>query len=346
MHAGIGANETGPGGYSRRAVRRKLLKRKLRRQLTANKWKQEKKRRTSTTSTTTMATTTSATAITNARTRTFSAGVGITCALNQEGFPQCFGNPVTIGEVPQVKLSEVACLDFCCGVKQLDSRPICWGGQTTPSSALNIPAVAVKGISVRIFQACALNEDDEAFCWGLEENEQLEIPPIKLTEIAAFDADVGVGGDNENFACGIQQSDGLPSCWGSSGSTSSRTDTTAIETPLSAISSTGVGTCGMRQSDGTVVCWGEPQIQDWGIPAELPFKQISIGIGLCGIQAVDDKVACFGVLPFLGLPESEEGFTEISLGFFHACGRTLSGVLECWGVGLNGETSVPPELNA
>ena len=336
MHAGIGANETGPGGYSRRAVRRKLLKRKLRRQLTANKWKQEKKRRTSTTSTT--STTTMAT------TRTFSAGALITCALNQESFPQCFGNPATIGEVPQVKLSEVACFDFCCGVKQLDSKPICWGGQQTPASALNIPAVAVKGISVSTVQACALNENDEALCWSSEENEQLQIPPIKLTAVAAFDETVE--GEGERFACGIQQSDGLPSCWGSS--TSSLTDTTAIETPLSAISSHQFGTCGMRQSDGTVVCWGSLAIQDWGIPAELPFKQISVRFGLCGIQAVDDKVACFGGFAgtFIGLPESEEGFTEISVGFFHACGRTLSGVLECWGQGNQGETSVPPELNA
>ncbi|CAE7194936.1 unnamed protein product [Symbiodinium sp. CCMP2592] len=96
-----------------------------------------------------------------------SAGLLMTCALKeQDNFPVCWGLASSIGTVPTVALRELSCSAYCCRIEESSSMAICWGGETPTGQNLTAPAEPLTGHRVGRQQACALNAEKRAVCWG------------------------------------------------------------------------------------------------------------------------------------------------------------------------------------
>ncbi|MDO9016934.1 MAG: hypothetical protein Q8S73_20285 [Deltaproteobacteria bacterium] len=183
------------------------------------------------------------------------------------------------------------------------------------------------------------------------------------------EVDVGAGGIN---ACARRPS-GDVLCWGSnvSGQVGNGRTSTSQTTPASVVGLTdavevgcGLRFCCARRASGRVSCWGENTRSQLGVggmareqttPVDVTgltdALSISMGDSFACARRVGATVVCWGdngggrlgdgtttrreaPVPVVGLPG---GVVQVSAGSLHACARTGSGRVWCWGTNTNGQ---------
>jgi alpha-tubulin suppressor-like RCC1 family protein len=179
--------------------------------------------------------------------------------------------------------------------------------------------------------ACAIGDDQAAYCWGTNDHGELGNGTTGTTDdsvpgaVQSTDrwADISAGGDyrnsDPNHTCGITSTDEAY-CWGSNGRGqlgNGTTDDTNVPVPVdggvtwSSISAGGNHTCGIA-ADGIAYCWG------WN------------GSGQLGNGTNDDT----------SVPTPVAGglrWTSLSAGQQYTCGVTTGAVGYCWGDNYDGQ---------
>jgi alpha-tubulin suppressor-like RCC1 family protein len=194
----------------------------------------------------------------------------------------------------------------------------------TTTTVIN-PIVIYPMISAGDQFNCSLDSSGEAFCWGINDSNQL-IPVNKIfTKISA-----GV-----SHVCGIASTSKIY-CWGWNG----YGVTNPPSTPgFSQVSSGKSHSCGL-DFYGNVTCWGNSENSRLAVPAGQ-YSQIDAGSDhTCAIRSDNNQVVCWGDNSFgqTGLGDySTHTFTKISAGEKSSCGVLTSGGLACWGTTIPGQ---------
>ena len=296
-----------------------------------------------------------------------SAGWNHGCGLAAGGAAWCWGGPAYFG---QPKLGDgtttqsstpVAVVDgfeynnidsgrdSTCAVLEGDDTIYCWGqndsgqlgdGTTTDDSTpVQVvesphPLTSIDSISAGGSSACAVANDDTAYCWGNNEYGHLgngnmttdDSVPVPVSGAYRF-VEVSVG---EDFACGVTRDDtgasGPGVCWGRNDSgqlgkgTTSVTGTLDDSVPrpivggltLTSIAS-GAGHACAISIDDSVYCWGK---NDSG----------QLGIGSTDDTSVPSRVA---------IPAGV-AVRDVSAGYSNTCAVTDDSTY-CWGSGSRGQ---------
>lgn len=289
------------------------------------------------------------------------AGGNTTCALSSGGVVMCWGE----NELGQL------------------------GDGTTTSRAEPRAIAGLTAIAIGLGDnhACALNSDGAYQCWGSDwdgelgdgnyENRTQPNPPSPQRGLIAID-----GG--AQFTCAVDDQ-GVASCWGlaSDGQVGNFTRTNAALAPLTVpaggpVAAVSVGSrtaCAIRR-DGQVACWGfggHGQVGDGRsnavLPQQVPLAQVRmISAGehnTCAVHGpvATETVSCWGdnrdevasttgQLALAPTPVTRPwtgSVAELTLGGHHACVRTSSDQVWCWGDngsgqlgdGTNNTTPVP-----
>ncbi|MCK6590447.1 MAG: hypothetical protein L6Q76_23025 [Polyangiaceae bacterium] len=209
--------------------------------------------------------------------------------------------------------------------------------------------------------ACALLNDDSAWCWGSNGVGQVgdgtgvyQPAPVAVAGLGAV-REIAAG---YYHTCAVMM-DGTARCWGNNmwgqlgdGTTTNRLTPVPVA-GISGVRSIGVGdnhTC-VVLDDETVRCWGfNPQGQLGAItpppePGYPPFSTTPIQPDVTGVKAVvagvvhtcallaDATVTCWGHLTFTGL----SNITQITAGSLHSCGLSGDGSVLCWGHNVAGQ---------
>nr|MCA8838365.1 hypothetical protein [Pseudomonadota bacterium] len=188
------------------------------------------------------------------------------------------------------------------------------------------PLGLVRQIDLANLYTCAVNTDDELYCWGNGDSGRLGLTdtdgrttPTKVGTTANW-TQVSVS----NFhTCAVNTDDELY-CWGNGDDGRlGLTDTDGRTTPAKVGSSVNwtqvnVGalhTCAMN-TIGELYCWGN------GGNGQL-------GLGSTGNQTTPAKVG------------SSVNWTQVSAGGRHTCAVNTAGELYCWGLGFDGRLGIP-----
>lgn len=94
-----------------------------------------------------------------------------------------------------------------------------------------------------------------------------------------------------------------------------------------------------RTGAGQVFCWGDEA--PTRIEGLEPARSIGVGTRACAVLD-DGTVRCTAPENAIEQPAIEDA-VEVGVGFYHACARTTSGEVRCWGRNLNGQLGVSPE---
>ncbi|TNF24043.1 MAG: hypothetical protein EP329_25995 [Deltaproteobacteria bacterium] len=230
--------------------------------------------------------------------------------------------------------------------------------------------------------SCARAADGRAFCWGYGLNGRLgqtgnnadSLEPIEVDAPLGLSAVSGVSLRHEH-AC-VRLSDGTGRCWGSnldgqlgSGESGQAEAPLAVVAGLGAITKISTGsraTCALT-SAGRLACWGANdygQLAMSGPAAATPtfvdaladLRDVSLGADFGCAVGTAGTVSCWGlgdrgqlgtgVVAAGGVSTPAElgltGVVEIEAGVGHACARTVTGALYCWGANDRGQvTGVP-----
>ena len=117
------------------------------------------------------------------------------CALKSDGTVECWGNsangrthpPTDAGSVA-VQFSEISAgEDYTCGIRQDDSQIQCWGDASAVASR------AVQGqfqqVATGTAHMCAQRVDGDMFCWGANDNGEIDLPADLIADDCTADAD-------------------------------------------------------------------------------------------------------------------------------------------------------------
>ncbi len=239
----------------------------------------------------------------------------------------------------------------------------------------DVENLALRSVSVGGFHACAVADDGNVYCWGLNTAGQLgdmtlnnKAGPVRVVTSLTFTS-VTAGGVH---TCALTAT-GAAYCWGASTSgqvgdgvpTGRRTSPVQVIGSLEfVLLSAGSGhTCGVTVA-GDAYCWGaaasgqlgtgsviggdmaSPQLVEGG----LTFLSISAGgEHTCGV-ALGGAAYCWGEGGFGRLgngatdtqasPTAVAGnlvFAQVSAGGTHSCGVTVDLEAYCWGEGTSGQ---------
>jgi alpha-tubulin suppressor-like RCC1 family protein len=263
--------------------------------------------------------------VTTASFNVISAGMFHTCALEAGGKAWCWGS----NETSQLGNSDP---------------------HNSPSSATPVPVapgtnLRFKSISAGAAHTCAIDMNDDAWCWGSNVGARAGI-------------DVGNCGQSETIPCAFNQP--------------MMTQASAAHPPMKfkSLSAGAVNTCGIDLA-GNVQCWGtrlrgQPLTGSPDLPAQVPMiaGAVSISAGGSALYAEDHSVCavagngelfCWGdgdqgqlgnggtpLVPSIS-PVNVTGtqdYVSVSVGFAQACARTAIGALRCWGANGHGELGV------
>lgn len=298
-----------------------------------------------------------------------SAGARHACAIAAGGVPHCWGRDV-LGQTGQTvrgtDLGVPAPIDTSlvvgapiftflgsgssgtCGVT-VEGRPHCWGVGSAGDGDLLGTHLArptdLSGISgstrfiaaVSGFQhACALADDGQAYCWGIDGFGQLgngsagdsDVPSLVDTSFMTGSTGFSTLAVGRDHACGLA-TDGVAYCWGRGALGSVGTgltqdalspqpvDMTSVPAGrfASVYAGSGIHSCGL-DPQGRAYCWGP---DDQG------------QLGNAGVDA--DAVAPVPVDSVTG----DIFFATLALGLTHTCGLTTSAELYCWGENAQGQ---------
>ena len=117
------------------------------------------------------------------------------CALKSDGTVECWGNSANHRNIPPTDAGSVAVefstisagRNYTCGIRQDDSRIQCWGDVS------EIADRAVQGefgrIATGTAHVCAQRLDGDMFCWGANDNGEIDLPVALLADDCTADAD-------------------------------------------------------------------------------------------------------------------------------------------------------------
>ncbi len=272
------------------------------------------------------------------------AGLLHTCARDTDGFLWCWGSNLTsqLGQGSPV-------VDFIVEPTRIEGpgRVVAFDGSR---------------------HTCAINEDNELWCWGynddgqsdwadteirIEEPRIIEAPAGTLNSVATGDTATCVSLDDAVY------------CWGTLlGSAGVMpTPIPGVDEPLVAMAGGRAHACGLT-ADGRVLCWGEDDLGQLGdgagigsgeaVPVDFIADGVvrSLAVGddhSCAVFEADgtQSVRCWGAngngetglllesqVPFPhtaigGLAGGE--YIGVAAGAAHGCAATKAGELHCWG---------------
>jgi len=237
--------------------------------------------------------------------------------------------------------------------------------------------VAFSSISVGHDYTCAISTSGAAYCWGLNDRGQLgngtaasSDTPVFVAGGLTFASVSAARGDPGAHTCGVTTA-GAVYCWGlgQSGQTGDSTGAGSLvpfhvadASTFTAVATGGEHTCALAAS-GAGYCWGANFVGQLGdgvtygtgtptaVLGGLAFAALTAGGSVtCGVTT-SGAGYCWGVgqlgtgvPPFVAqtTPAPVLGglsFTSMSANGInvHICGLTTTGLLYCWGRGLEGE---------
>ncbi|GAB3346064.1 PxKF domain-containing protein [Lysobacter tyrosinilyticus] len=226
-----------------------------------------------------------------------SSGFDATCARNELGSLQCFGNNDMVREnLPAEPLRQFDLgYEHACGVLALDGRAQCWGRETNGKTIA--PQGLFRGLSAGLMHSCGVRFDGHGECWGYNGDGQTNVPMLPplpplppMSERGFLSIQAG-----ERNSCSLD-SDLHIRCWG----------------------------------------MGPSLPFDPTQPGELPefatFRALSVGTNhSCAIRT-NGRLLCWGANWSGQLQNVPEGtFVAVSAGNFHTCAIRTDGRRECWG---------------
>lgn len=296
------------------------------------------------------------------------AGQRYACGLTDAGVPYCwgydaggpFGNGGSIGPVTDPVLAatpgpgafqsltaapgDMNGFSHACGITP-QGAAYCWGhggsgqlGDGTTTWIVNTPVAVAGGLSFAMVSAgtdhtCGLTTGGAAYCWGLNDDDQLgdssttsRTAPVPVAGGLSF-VSIAAG---SRHSCGVTTT-GAGYCWGNNsnsqlgnGTTTSSLVPVPVSGGLTLASVTARGhTCALTTA-GAAYCWG------YNAHGQL-------GDGTTTSRSVPTPVAG-GVT-----------FTALSAGASHTCGVAAGAAAYCWGSGGLGasaptQSSVPVQV--
>ena len=192
------------------------------------------------------------------------------------------------------------------------------------------------GLSAGLTQSCAYDAGGAAVCWGVNRKGSLGtsdtttamfVPPTAVAGGLSFTAlsvsrHEALSGNINDRVCGLVAG-GDAYCWGDNSSGQLGTgsaDTLPHAAPELVVGghhfsqiAAGPTTCGL-ELNGSIYCWG------WN------------GQGVLGIGSTDTLPH-----PTPTLVPGTSNYVQITVGQHHACGRTSTNAVFCWGENFSGE---------
>src|SRR3989339_376708 len=269
-------------------------------------------------------------------------GEGANGRLGDEGTGDNTVPNITTDNSPYSSVS--AGYQHTCGIRQNDSRVLCWGygdfgqlgdGNSTSHNVLNpnltTDSSAYSSVSAGYIHTCGIRANDSrVLCWGESGSGKLgegqastdRTSPYPTTDNSSYSS-VSAG---YSHTCGIRTNDSRILCWGQGdygqlgdGSTSAHYSSDPnVTTDSSAYANINAGdyhTCGIRANDSRVLCWGtgdDGQVGDGTSTERTNPTLTSDTSAYSSISAGGDN----------------------ALGRSHTCGiRASDGRVLCWGDG-------------
>jgi len=275
---------------------------------------------------------------------------GHTCALTAAGFAYCWGSNVS-GQLGDGTAS---------GVLRETLTPVAGG-------------LSFAQVSAGTNHTCGVTTDNDAYCWGLNNDGQLgdgtterrETPTLVSGGLSFVQVSTG-----NDHTCGLT-TDNVAYCWGwnghgrlGDGTTEQRGTPTPVTGGLNftQVSAGAQHTCGLTAGN-FAYCWGRNFRGELGdgtttqrtvptpVMGGLSFTQVSPGENFhtCGVTTGNDAY-CWGLNDHgrLGdgtttqraVPTLVTGglsFAQVSAGHRFTCGLTTGNVAYCWGFNGNGQ---------
>ena len=295
------------------------------------------------------------------------AGKLHTCALDEEGLAWCWGYndsgqlgiydvqvthataPLAVLMPDGTRFSALSARNDTTCALDLFGRAWCWGvnyygqlGGGTIGGTLGLPSEVIMpavgdfaSLSVGAFHVCALGQDGQAFCWGLNDAGQLGTGSTVISEAPAM------------VSTGLR---------------------------FTAIATGGSHSCATR-AEGGVFCWGRNDFGQLGndghvdqtspvavtMPLDTTFVRLGLGAtASCAVDA-DDQVWCWGgdfngVLgngaandsptPSPVVMPDDHGFSTVFCHFYTCCATGAGGSVWCWGANSGGQLGIGTLENA
>jgi alpha-tubulin suppressor-like RCC1 family protein len=332
--------------------------------------------------------------------RAIAAGFNHSCAIASDSLTYCWGDDRLLGAAAAAGGAVPVAVDgnhrfvaisaggdHTCGVEQ-DGSAWCWGfndhGQLGDGNVGTFPAspVRVNGtvrfgwVSAGSGFTCGLSRAGALYCWGLNAQGQLQLPPSgdvpTPTSAPTTLAFIALSGGTDH-ACAIAV-DHRAYCWGSNAGGKLGGGPLTVTTPLvpvagnhrfGAIGAGGEHSCAVDLG-GALYCWGSNVHGAVGggtmdiemSPALVSpggFRALALGYWSSCARASDEAVHCWGDnrIGTLGLGPtglaltptavvSSVPFRTISVGGSHTCAESIGNVPYCWGANTYGEVGVSP----
>ena len=271
-----------------------------------------------------------------------SAGARHVCGVHQNGSVTCWGDPVVVAGVPDVRFESLwsaPTARYACGVR-VDQVAHCWGevpSQLTSPVAVPTATAALAGgfieLGVGDRHVCGLRPDGGVVCWGDNGSQQTSVP-AKLRGFGEASS-VGVTKvvSGSTHTCALSITDDVV-CWGDNDD-----DRTTVPSALKADDiAAGVShTCAVDTA-GQVRCWGNNTKGQTTAPAGL-FISIDAGADhTCGLVAADQAsglpagaLTCWGDSTKQRLVVPGGSFSRVTAGGAHSCAMTAALRVRCWG---------------
>jgi alpha-tubulin suppressor-like RCC1 family protein len=291
-----------------------------------------------------------------------SAGTEYTCAIDAGGGVRCGGDnahgqlgdgsyqsqtvPVPVSGLRSGVIAVAASYYRSCALRA-DGEVLCWGSnergflgdgtvvdRTVPTRVLGLgPGSGVVSITLNMDHACVLKNDGAVLCWGRNDFGMLGTGSASNvvgtpTQVVAFGAGSGVIGIAAGFShtCAVKTDRSLY-CWGDNSQGQLGDGTQTLRSTPTQVSTLGVGsgvvavatgnyfTCAVRD-DSAVLCWGDNWHGKLGSGSTAPFLWTPVVAMRAGSGAASVTVSAVGN---------------------HACARTVSGAMFCWGANGDGQ---------
>ena len=265
------------------------------------------------------------------------AGGRFSCGLRAGGRVRCWGANGVVANTPRLAFDEVSAptgpADHACGINMSSLEPggprhgtaLCWS-----ATGADVPRV-VKGTLGQVVtgfaRSCGLRPDQRVVCWDNDTGASRDAPSGDFTEIS---------GGWLHF-CG-RRGDNTAVCWGSN--THAQTDVPA-GVRFRTVDAGGHHTCGITVAGG-VRCWGQASATT-GTPTATQTGFVTLDAGrshTCAIRLAGPgphfhrdggAVTCWGSNTFGQADAPDGGFTQVSAGWRHSCGRRPDATVVCWG---------------
>lgn len=193
-----------------------------------------------------------------------------------------------------------------------ENQVVCWGLNNV--GQIDVPDGQYQSVSAGVWHTCAVTTNGEVRCWGANAWGQTDVPAERFSSVVA----------GTDHSCAIREADGGVVCWGRDGQ--------LLRTPdgsFRSIDTRQGHACGLR-SDGQIRCWGSNHYGE----SEWPEgRYLDVGVTALATCALSERgvVECWGRQVIE--PKIQPGsYRSISAGEYHVCGITTEQGTNCWGL--------------